>query len=130
MKHIAFMIALTLGLAVTNAVAADAAAKTKGKLVHVVAFKFKPDASREKVAEVERAFCGLKGKIKEIKTFEWGTNVSQEQKDKGFTHCFVLGFRTEKARDKYIAHDEHQAFVKIVGPVVEDVFVLDYWAKN
>jgi len=63
-------------------------------------------------------------------TLEWGTNVSKEKKDKGFTHCFILSFKSEKDLETYIAHPDHKAFGKIVGPVLDDVFVIDFWAKS
>lgn len=100
------------------------------KLQHVVSFKFKSSASTEDIKKVEEAFGALKHKIPQIKKFEWGTNVSKENRDKGFTHCFVLTFQSEKDRDAYIEHPEHKAFGKIVGPVLEDVFVIDFWAKE
>src|SRR4051812_43346742 len=77
------------------------------KLNHVVSFKFKSTASAQDIAKVETAFRALKQKISEIATYEWGTNVSKEKHDKGFTHCFILTFKDEKARDIYIDHPEH-----------------------
>ena len=100
------------------------------KLQHVVSFKFKPAASAEDIKKVEMAFRELKAKIPEIVTFEWGTNVSKENHDKGFTHCFILSFKSEKDRDTYIGHPDHKAFGKVVGPVLGDVFVIDFWSKE
>lgn len=109
--------------------AADKPAGSK-KLYHVVSFKFKADAKKEQIDEVVNAFRDLKTKIKVIKDFSWGTNVSPEKHDKGFTHAFILSFTSEKARDEYLVHPDHQAFGKIVGPVLADVFVVDYWAQK
>ena len=107
-----------------------AAAKDGGKeLLHVVSFKFKPGATPEQIGLVEQAFAGLKEKIPGITSLKWGTNVSPEKHAKGFTHCFVLAFASEKDRDAYLVHDDHKAFGKVVGPVMEDVFVIDFWAK-
>jgi hypothetical protein len=99
------------------------------KLQHVVCFKFKSTATAEQISQVERAFAALKQKIPQVQTLEWGTNVSKEKRDKGFTHCFILSFKSEQDRDTYIDHPEHKAFGKIVGPVLDDVFVIDFWAK-
>jgi hypothetical protein len=104
-------------------------ASAAGKLQHVVCFKFKTTATAQDIKQVEEAFQALKGKIPQIVTLEWGTNVSKEKKDKGFTHCFVLSFKSEADRDTYIGHPEHKAFGKIVGPVLDDVFVVDFWSK-
>jgi hypothetical protein len=100
------------------------------KLHHVVSFKFKADAAAADIKKVETAFEALKKKIPEISSLEWGTNVSKEKKDKGFTHCFLLSFKSEKDLDTYITHPDHKAFGKIVGPVIEDVFVIDFWSKD
>lgn len=111
------------------AVAADAPAKD-AKLRHVVAFKFKDTATKEKIKEVEDAFRALKGKIPQIVAYEWGTNVSPEKHDKGFTHGFILTFKSEKDRDAYLVHPDHKKFGELVGRVLADVFVIDFWAKE
>ena len=100
------------------------------KLQHVVSFKFKSTAMPDDIKKVEAAFRDLKTKIPQIVSFEWGTNVSKENHDKGFTHCFVLSFKTEKDRDDYISHPEHKAFGKLLHPFLDDVFVIDFWAKR
>ena len=98
-------------------------------LFHVVSLKFKEGASKEQIKAVEEAFVALKDKIPGIAVMTWGTNVSPEKHDKGFTHCFVLGFQSEKARDEYLPHPEHKAFGKVLGPVLADVFVIDFWGE-
>jgi len=104
--------------------------ETKGKLVHMVAFKFKPTATKEQIKEVEDAFLGLKEKIPQITSYEWGTNVSPEKHDQGYTHGFILKFKTDKDRDDYLVHPEHKKFGQLVGPVLADVFVIDFWTKE
>jgi heme-degrading monooxygenase HmoA len=108
---------------------ADKPAKST-RLHHVVAFKFKEGTSKEQIQRVEDAFRNLKSKIKEIKGYEWGTNVSPEKHDKGFTHGFILTFNSAEDRDTYLNHPEHKAFGGMVGPVLGDVFVIDFWAQN
>ncbi len=98
------------------------------KLRHFVCFKYKEGVSKDKIAEVEKAFVGLEKKIPDIKGFEKGTNNSPEGLNKGFKHCYLITFDSEKGRDNYLVHPDHKKFVEIVGPVVEDVFVVDYWA--
>lgn len=100
------------------------------KLQHVVIVKFKDGTAAADIQKVETAFRALKTKIPQVAALEWGTNVSPENRAKGFTHCFVLSFKTEIDRDAYLVHPEHKAFGKILGPVMDDVFVIDFWAKN
>lgn len=102
----------------------------RGPLVHMVSFKFKPEATAAQIKEVEVAFGALKTKIPQIVSYEWGTNISPEKLDKGFTHGFILTFADDKDRDVYLKHPDHQAFGKIVGPVLGDVFVVDFQARD
>jgi hypothetical protein len=128
MKTIAILLAFLTALSFA-AFAADKPANAS-KLRHVVAFKFKSSASPAQIQEVVEAFRGLKKKISVVKEFEWGTNISPEKRDKGFTHGFIITFTSEKDRDAYLVHPEHEAFVKKILPVIDDVFVIDYWAQE
>lgn len=101
--------------------------KSEKQLRHVVLFKFKESATPEDIKKVEEAFAALPSKIPEISDFEWGTNNSPEGLDKGFTHCFFLTFDSEEGRSVYLPHPDHKAFGGVVGPVLEDVLVVDYW---
>jgi hypothetical protein len=129
MKMISILMALGLAMGVAVAQKSEQNAGRKGKLLHVVSFKFKESATKEQIKQVEDAFTGLKKKIKEIKEYQWGTNVSPEKHDKGFTHGFILRFDTAKDRDAYLVHPDHKEFGKLVGPVLADVFVIDFWAE-
>jgi hypothetical protein len=42
----------------------------------------------------------------------------------------VLTFKSAKERDAYLVHPDHKDFGKLVGPAVEDVFVIDFQAKE
>ena len=102
----------------------------KKQLRHVVLFKFKESATDEDIKKVESAFTALPSKIPQIKGYEWGLNNSPESLDKGFTHCFFLTFDSEEDRAIYLPHPDHKAFGSILGPYLEDVLVVDYWAEN
>ncbi|TWT83823.1 Stress responsive A/B Barrel Domain protein [Planctomycetes bacterium CA13] len=99
------------------------------ELKHAVFFKFKDDASAEGIAAVEQAFAALPAKIDTITDFEWGTNNSPETHDDGFTHCFMVTFADDAGRQKYLPHPDHSAFVKVLGPVLDKVRVLDFDTK-
>jgi hypothetical protein len=124
-----FLAVIGLAAFTASSPAADQPAKSK-KLVHMVAFKFKKSATQDQIKQVEDAFRALKKKVPQVRSFEWGTNVSPEKHDKGFTHGFILTFTSEKDRDDYLVHPDHKAFGALVGPVLEDVFVVDFWAQK
>jgi lysophospholipase L1-like esterase len=96
-------------------------------LRHVVLFKFKDTVTPAEVQEVVDAFAALPNRISEIEAFETGTDVSVENKADGFTHAFLVTFRDEKGRATYLPHPAHQEFVKLVGPRIDKVLVVDYW---
>jgi hypothetical protein len=99
-------------------------------LRHVVLFKFKEGTTPEKIKEVENAFASLPGKIDVIKRFEWGTNVSPENRAEGFTHCFLVTFSSEQDRDAYLIHPDHKGFGKSLGGCLDKVLVVDYWTGS
>lgn len=106
-------------------------AKPKEKqLRHVVMFKFKDGTTAEETKKIEDAFRALPSKIKEIRDFEWGINNSPENHAQGFTHCFFVTFADEKGREVYLPHPAHKEFGKVLGPHLDKVLVVDYWATK
>lgn len=103
--------------------------ESTGLLRHVVAFKFKDDAPQEKIDEVVKAFANLENEIPTIVDFECGTNNSPEGLNDEFTHCFILTFKTAKDRDAYLPHPAHKAFGQKLGPILDKVFVIDFFTK-
>lgn len=98
-------------------------------LRHVVLFKFKDGTSAEAIRTIENAFCALPTQIDAIYGFEWGTDVSVENRQKGFTHCFVVTFLSEADRAVYLPHPAHKELGQTLGPHLDDVLVVDYWAN-
>ena len=107
----------------------DAKEKPERVLRHIVCFKFTDEAKEVQIAAVVKAFAELKNKISAVKGFEAGINNSPEGLNKNFTHCFVVTFADEKGRDEYLPHPEHKKFVILLKPILEDVFVIDYWSR-
>ena len=129
MKKIIIMFFATALLATLAGTQASAQVKpTAPMLRHVVLFKFKDDAAPADVKKVEDAFRALAGKIKLIKDFEWGKNSSPEGLNQGLTHVFLVTFSSDKDRDAYLVHPDHQAFVEVLKPYLDKVTVLDYWS--
>jgi hypothetical protein len=95
---------------------------------HVVVFKYKSSATPAQIDEVTNAFKELKGKIPGIISFEYGTNNSPENLNKGFTHVYLLTFKDAAARDAYLPHPEHKKFGELLGRlgVLEEPFVVDF----
>jgi hypothetical protein len=122
---VAFLVAGALGA--MTAMAADAKPSAEpAKVRHVVLFKFKDGTTAAQIEEVVDAFRALPSKIDAIKGFEFGTDMSVENKSQGFTHCFFLTFADSQGRDAYLPHPAHKAFGALVGPRLDKVLVVDY----
>jgi len=126
---IAIPAALVLGLFASSRTT-TATEESSKMLRHIVLFKFKDDSSAEDVGKVVDAFRGLKTKIPEIAAFEYGTDNSPEGLANGFTHCFLVTFKSEADRAVYLPHPAHKAFVDVLKPHLDKVQVIDYWAKE
>jgi hypothetical protein len=126
------IVVAALAVLVSSFAAVDGAEakKKKPKLRHVVAFKFKDTATPDQIKKVQDAFSELPKKITQIDKYEFGTNNSPEKRNKGCTHCFILTFKSEKDRDDYLVHPAHKEFGSLVGPLLDDVFVIDFWTKE
>lgn len=125
-----FVLSFVVATAITGGMSANIAAEEAGAYRHVVLFKFKDSATPEQVASVEAAFKALPGKIDTITGFEWGTNVSPEGKNDGFTHCFFLSFKDKAGLDVYLPHPAHKEFGALLRPILDKVCVVDYVARK
>jgi len=123
-----WMAVAVVGLA--SCASGDMKKSAKGVLRHVVLFKFKDDSPPDAIRAVEEKFRTLKDRIPNILDFEWGTNVSPEKKNEGFTHCFFVTFPDAAARDAYLPHPPHQEFVALLRPHLDKVLVVDYVARD
>ena len=93
---------------------------------HLVLLRFASDTPAVERRAIEAAFAALPGQINGITAFEWGTDVSPEGLSKGFTHAFAVTFEDAAARDAYLPHAAHVAFVARLKPHLADVLVFDY----
>ena len=118
MKILASLFALAL--LTMSTIAAD------GPIRHVVHFKFKSDATPAQIKKITEEFAALKTKISVVESLEWGTNVSHEGFDKGFTHCWIASFKSAADRDAYLVDPAHQAFVALLKPVLDEALVVDF----
>lgn len=99
-----------------------------GKVLrHIVNLKYKEATTQVQVDEAVQLFLDLKNQIPEIEHIEWGVNDSKEGASKGLTHTFTLTFKDDHGREIYLFHEAHIALVNKIGPIIDDVLVMDYW---
>jgi hypothetical protein len=138
------LVALTLSIVMTRcgetcygqgAKSADTPAASQSDandkvLRHAVFFQFKSTATKADVDRVVQLFRELPSKIKEIREFQSGENLSRGGFSNGLTYCFLLTFDDEAGRAAYLPHKDHKAFGAALGPHLEQVFVIDYWGRR
>ncbi len=95
---------------------------------HVIVFKFTTDVTDDQITATTNAFRDLKHQIPGITSFEHGGNVSSEGLNQGFNHVYLVTFEDAAARDEYLPHPAHLAFVALMGEmkVVQEALVIDY----
>jgi Stress responsive A/B Barrel Domain len=92
---------------------------------HLVLVKFKPGEDR-KAPALFAALQALKMKLPGMLGYRFGTNVSPEGLNHGYTHGFVMTFSDAAARDQYLVHPDHEEVKSTYLPHVEDVIVFDF----
>jgi hypothetical protein len=126
-KRLFLSAALVCGIIAVMAPSTSSAADdTTGVYRHVVLFKFKDTATPEQIKTVEANFRALPTKINTITGYEWGTNVSPENKNEGYTHCFFLTFKDKAGVDFYLPHPAHKEFGAGLKGLIDKVLVIDY----
>ena len=75
---------------------------------HIVLFRFKPEITPARIAELFREVEQLKSLIPGIRYFAGGPNSSPEGFNQGYTHGFLMTFENAAARDAYLPHPEHE----------------------
>jgi hypothetical protein len=96
------------------------------KVKHIAFFQFKPETTPDQVGQFFDDIMNLTETISGIEDYVWGPNNSPEGLNQNLTHGFVMTFADAAARDAYVEHQEHRAFVARVQPMVEKAVVLDF----
>lgn len=97
---------------------------------HFVSFQFKEGTTPEKQEELVKAFLKLKDQIDVVVDLEWGASENIEPLANGFTHSFLVTFKDKAGLATYLPHPAHEAFVGMLKPHLEKVYVFDYTAKK
>ena len=126
MKRLVFsLLASSLFLTPFTAMAAESAPYR-----HIVIFGFKEGTPPAKIEEIATAFKALSKSIPNVKSFEWGLNVSPEKINADLTHVFSLGFESKAALESgYLHHPEHVKFGTLLKPHLAKAVVVDFMAQ-
>lgn len=97
---------------------------------HILFIKFKPATSTTDIEKIKALFLDIKNKIAGVLNVEWGENDSPEMKNAGYTHCVLMTFADETARQEYLPHSSHHALKHYFKPLLQDIIVLDFTVKQ
>ncbi|GAB3488038.1 Dabb family protein [Marinomonas epiphytica] len=93
---------------------------------HILLIAFKRDAIQRDIDLSLTLFEQIQSQIPGIVSVEWGENDSPESLNKGFTHCVIMTFKNDEARQRYLPHTAHEALKEHFVPLLQDIIVFDY----
>ncbi|KNC92906.1 Dabb family protein [Trabulsiella odontotermitis] len=93
---------------------------------HILFITPADDASADQIKAVRAAFLCIPQQVEGVVSVEWGVNDSPEGKNAGYTHCVLMTFADEAARQRYLPHPAHDALKFIFRPVLREIIVLDF----
>ncbi|WP_166425558.1 Dabb family protein [Paraglaciecola sp. 20A4] len=93
---------------------------------HILLIKLKESVSAFEVDKLKALFESIPHKIDGVISVEWGLNNSPEQLNDGYTHCVLMTFLDEQARQEYLPHPEHEALKRVFVPLLAGIVVFDY----
>jgi hypothetical protein len=99
------------------------------EIVHVVLFKWKPDAHPDAIEAAIQGLQALREKIDGIVDLTCGNNFSVRAQ--GYHTALVVRFRDRASLEIYVPHPAHQDVVNnLILPIREDLIVVDYELVN
>mgnify|MGYP000028713797 CR=1 FL=1 len=75
---------------------------------HMVLTRFRADVPAKERLSIFAQLAALEGVTPGWIKFHAGEDASPEALNKGFAHGFCVDFKDEKARDAYLAHEDHK----------------------
>ncbi|KAK1323411.1 Uncharacterized protein QJS10_CPA02g00655 [Acorus calamus] len=95
-----------------------------GDFKHLVLVKFKEGVV---VDEMLGGMAKLVTELDYVKSFEWGADmVSEETLRQGFTHAFVLTFKSKEDFAAFSSHPKHLEFAPTFASAIENILLFDF----
>ncbi|XP_058220822.1 stress-response A/B barrel domain-containing protein At5g22580 [Rhododendron vialii] len=91
---------------------------------HLVVAKFKEGVV---VEELLKGMEKMVSEVDEVKAFEWGQDIeSHEMLTQGFTHAFLMTFKSKEDFTAFLGHPKHLEFSGTFSTVIDKIVVLDF----
>lgn len=96
------------------------------KVKHIALIKFNDGTTQEQIDQVFSDLLDISESIPGIEDYVSGPNNSPEGLAQGYSHAMIMTFADAAARDAYLTHADHQAFMAKATPHVAGVAVVDF----
>lgn len=94
-------------------------------ILHVVAFRFRPDTADALVEGAGAALLAMKGRIPDIREINWTRNLAPGADD--YSHVLTVLLDDMAAVERYAVHPVHQRVVaEVLAPIREARLALDF----
>lgn len=98
------------------------------RVVHIVLFRWKPDAAGPAIAAAVEGIRRLRDQIPGIVSLEIGPDFSE--RSQGYQHGLVVTFESRAALETYGPHPAHLRVVsELIQPISDGVLALDFEAR-
>jgi hypothetical protein len=96
------------------------------RVKHVVLLKFKDGTEPAQIDTFYDHLRALKDVIPGIEGFIGGPYTSHEGLNQGYTHGFIVTFKSAAARNGYLPHPEHEKVKNEILPFVAQIVAFDF----
>lgn len=93
---------------------------------HILFIMFTDSVLPDEIFSVKNSFLQIPAYVDGVVAVEWGGNNSSEGRSAGFTHCVMMTFQDEVARQRYLHHPAHDELKSLFLPVLQDIIIFDY----
>ncbi|KAF4371393.1 hypothetical protein G4B88_003863 [Cannabis sativa] len=97
---------------------------------HLIVLKFKDEITEAQKEEFFKTYVNLVNIIPAMKDVYWGKDVTQKNKEEGYTHIVEVTFESVETIQDYIIHPAHVGFGDVYRSFWEKLLIFDYTPRN
>ncbi len=93
---------------------------------HIVLLKIKETQTSEEIHNLFEKISALQDKIPGIMEYSSGAYSSPEGLNHGYTHGFIMTFKSAESRDSYLKNPEHEKVKEEILTMIDDALAFDF----
>nr|WJL30511.1 N-GST-OAC [Vector pBbB2c-OA]WJL30557.1 N-GST-OAC [Vector pBbB2c-CBGA]WJL30564.1 N-GST-OAC [Vector pBbB2c-CBGA_J23100]WJL30571.1 N-GST-OAC [Vector pBbB2c-CBGA_J23105]WJL30578.1 N-GST-OAC [Vector pBbB2c-CBGA_J23116]WJL30585.1 N-GST-OAC [Vector pBbB2c-CBGA_J23119]WJL30592.1 N-GST-OAC [Vector pBbB2c-CBGA_J23150]WJL30606.1 N-GST-OAC [Vector pBbB1c-CBGA]WJL30613.1 N-GST-OAC [Vector pBbB1c-CBGA_Ptrc]WJL30620.1 N-GST-OAC [Vector pBbB1c-CBGA_PlacUV5]WJL30626.1 N-GST-OAC [Vector pBbB5c-CBGA]WJL len=97
---------------------------------HLIVLKFKDEITEAQKEEFFKTYVNLVNIIPAMKDVYWGKDVTQKNKEEGYTHIVEVTFESVETIQDYIIHPAHVGFGDVYRSFWEKLLIFDYTPRK